>query len=68
VGAFKAGKPDGQGTHITEQPDLAKMMEKSGMNLNEWNAFETKIAVNKDLIKALAVRSNKLTTVEKKSN
>lgn len=67
VGAFKAGKPDGQGQHLLEQPDLAQIMDKSGFTLDAWNAFETKISVNKEVIRALGVRSSNLTTVEKKS-
>lgn len=42
-------------------------MQKCGMNLDEWNSFETKIQVNRDLIKAISVRSNNLTTIEKGS-
>lgn len=64
-GLFKAGKQDGQGQVINGQPDFGMMMEKCGMNMDVWNAYETKIKANKDLIRALTVRSNSLTTKDK---
>ena len=39
------------------QPDLAKMMDHCGMKLSEWNDFEVKLKVNKDLIKAINISS-----------
>jgi ribosomal protein S6 len=40
------------------------MMEKCGVNVDRWNAFETQIKANKELIRALIVRPNSLTTKE----
>lgn len=41
------------------------MMEKCGMNIDEWNSYETKIKANRDLILALTLRPNSLTVKEK---
>lgn len=56
-GLFKAGKPEGEGKLINQQPNLVMLMEKcntAGINLEEWNCFESKIKANKDMLKALS--------------
>lgn len=64
-GPFKANKPDGQGLFINEPVDLAKMMQKCGISLDQWNAFTTKIKATRELVTALRVKPNALETTEK---
>lgn len=59
------GKPDGNGQYINDVPNLAKIMEKSGISFDEWNAFESKIKVNKELVTALKIRHNIQSITEK---
>jgi hypothetical protein len=65
-GQFKAGKKDGSGQVINSQPNLAKIMEKFGVDSDEWNSFESKFSISKQIVKTLKVRINNLTTSQKK--
>ena len=57
-GMFKNGKPEGQGQVIKEQPNLVKIMDKCGMDLDMWNSFDSKIKISKDIIKTLQLKPN----------
>jgi hypothetical protein len=61
-GQFKTGKMDGPGQVINSQPNLAKIMEKFGVDSDEWNSFESKFRISKRIVKTLKVRINNLTT------
>ncbi len=65
-GSFKNGKMDGNGSVINEQPNLAVIMEKFGVDSDEWNSFESKFRISKEIVKTLKVRLNNLTTSQKK--
>ena len=65
-GQFKNGKKDGTGQVINEQPNLAKIMDKFGVDSDEWNSFESKFRISRQIVKTLKVRINNLTTSQKK--
>jgi hypothetical protein len=61
-GQFKNGKRDGAGEVVNAQPNLAKIMDKFGVDSDEWNSFESKFTLSKQIVKTLRLRTNNLTT------
>ena len=58
---------DGNCSVINEQPNIAEIFEKFAVDSDEWNSFESKFRISKEIVKTLRVRLNNLTTSPNKT-